>query len=116
MHTLEVRVGRRRLVKNNKCRYDTDMLIEFDPDKDAINRDKHGISLGDAASIDWDTAVTWPDVRFDYGEDRMSGLGYLGDRLYSVIFVDRGNFRRIISLRRANKREFEDYVRNLEKR
>jgi len=92
------------------------MLIEFDPAKDAINRAKHGISLGDAAVLDWDTAVTWPDTRIDYGEARMSGLGYLGERLYSVAFVDRGDIRRVISLRKANKREFKDYVRNLEKR
>jgi len=87
------------------------MLIEFDPAKDAANRDKHGLSLGEAARIDWDTAVTWPDTRIDYGEARMSGLGYLGDRLYSVIFVDRGNRRRIISLRKANKREEKTYAR-----
>jgi|GEM_PF-2496895 len=54
------------------------MKIEFDPTKDAINRDKHGISLGEAARIDWDNAVTWPDLRFDYGEDRMRSLGYIG--------------------------------------
>jgi len=87
------------------------MLIEFDPAKDAVNRDKHGMSLGDAARIDWDTAVTWQDTRIDYGEARMSGLGYLGERLYSVIFVDRGDIRRVISLRKANKREERTYAR-----
>jgi len=92
------------------------MQIEFDPAKDAINRDKHGISLGEAARIDWKAAVVWPDDRFDYGEDRMRGLGYIGERLYYVAFVDRADVRRIISFRKANKREFNDYVRHLEKR
>jgi len=92
------------------------MLIEFDPAKDAVNRDKHGISLGEAARIDWDNAVTWPDRRFDYGEARMSGLGYIGERLHYVAFVDRGQVRRVISFRKANTREFNDYVRYLEKR
>ncbi|KXU39017.1 hypothetical protein AXE65_10785 [Ventosimonas gracilis] len=87
------------------------MKIEFDPAKDAINRNKHGISLGEAARIDWDNVVAWPDRRFDYGEDRISGLGYLGDRLYAVIFVDRGDIRRVISLRKANKREEKTYAR-----
>jgi len=73
------------------------MLIECDPAKDAVNRDKHGISLGEAARIDWDNAVTWPDRRVDYGEDRMRGLGYIGERLYFVAFVDRGQVRRVIS-------------------
>jgi len=86
------------------------MLIEFDPVKDAVNRDKHGISLGDAAMLDWDTAVTWPDTRIDYGETRMCGLGYIGLRLYSVVFVDRGDIRRIVSLRKANPREYRKYA------
>ncbi|KXU34233.1 hypothetical protein AXE65_07450 [Ventosimonas gracilis] len=92
------------------------MKIEFDPTKDAINRDKHGISLGEATRIDWDNAVTWPDLRFDYGEDRMRGLGYIGERLYHVAFVDRGQVRRVISFRKANTRELNDYVRYFEKR
>jgi len=86
------------------------MLIEFDPVKDAVNRDKHVISLGEAARIDWGTAVTWPDDRFDYGETRMCGLGYIGLRLYSVVFVDRGDIRRIVSLRKANPREYRKYA------
>jgi len=87
------------------------MLIEFDPAKDAVNRNKHGISLGEAARIEWDSAVTWPDRRFDYSEDRMCGLGYIGVRLYYVAFVDRGQIRRVISLRKANKREERTYAR-----
>jgi len=87
------------------------MLIEFDPAKDAVNRSKHGISLGEAARIEWDSAVTWPDRRFDYDEDRMCGLGYIGVRLYYVAFIDRGQIRRVISLRKANKREERTYAR-----
>jgi len=92
------------------------MLIEFDPAKDAINRRKHGISLGDAALVDWDDALIWADDRVDYGEMRMCALGHIGTRLYFVAFVDRGQVRRVISFRKANKREFNDYVRDLEKR
>lgn len=46
------------------------MEIEFDPDKDAINRRKHGLSLADAALIDLDRAAIVEDRRFDYGERR----------------------------------------------
>jgi len=87
------------------------MLIEFDPTKDVINCAKHGISLSDAASVDWETAAVWPDTRFDYGEARMSALGYIGTRLYAVTFVDRGAIRRVINLRKANKREEKRYAR-----
>jgi len=92
------------------------MLIEFDPDKDAANRIKHGLSLGDAVLVHWDDALIWQDDRMDYGEMRMCALGYAGERLYFLAFVDRRQARRIISLRKANKREFNDYVRYLEKR
>jgi len=92
------------------------MEYEFDPVKDAINRDKHGVSLGAAAMLDWEAAVIRPDIRFDYGEERKIALGCIEDRLYCTIFVDREEVRRIISLRKANSREFRDYVRNLEER
>jgi len=86
------------------------MHIEYDPDKDAINRDKHGISLADAVHFNWGTAFFWADDRFDYGEVRMCALGYVRSRLHFVVFVNRGQVRRIISLRRANPREEKRYA------
>jgi len=44
--------------------------IEFDLDKDRINREKHGISLSEAARIDIDAAFIVPDRRRAYGETR----------------------------------------------
>jgi uncharacterized DUF497 family protein len=80
--------------------------IVFDLDKETKNLEKHsGISLADARALDWESAVAWPDLRKDYGEDRMIALGYIGNRLFNVVFVDRDGVRRIISLRKANKRE-----------
>jgi uncharacterized DUF497 family protein len=86
------------------------MKITFDPAKDAINQEKHGVSLSDGARLEWDTALLWPDTRKDYGEDRVSGLVLIGTRLYCVVFTDRGEMRRIISLRKANDREVRSYV------
>jgi len=37
--------------------------IAFDPDKDVINRQKHGLSLADAERMDFDTAIYAPDDR-----------------------------------------------------
>jgi uncharacterized DUF497 family protein len=39
--------------------------IEFDPAKDWINREKHGISLAVAAEIDLDSAIVIEDRRID---------------------------------------------------
>lgn len=87
------------------------MNITFDVAKDALNTSKHGVTLALAADFEWPSAVTWPDVRRDYGEPRQAGLGYIGDRLFAVVFVDRDGQRRIISLRKANQREEVIYAK-----
>ena len=84
--------------------------ITFDPAKDAANLAKHGVSLALAANIEWDGALVWRDERRAYGEVRMAGIGYIGLRLYYVVFVDRAGRRRIVSLRRANSREIKRYA------
>jgi uncharacterized DUF497 family protein len=88
------------------------MRIEFDPTKDVSNQLKHGVSLAMAAELDWDAAWVWVDKRVDYNEMRMIALAPKTDILYCVAFVDRGDVRRIISLRRANRREVKHYVEN----
>jgi uncharacterized DUF497 family protein len=55
------------------------MQITYDPAKDAVTQAKHGLSLAAAARIDWASAVTWADTRMDYKEDRMRGLGLIGN-------------------------------------
>jgi uncharacterized DUF497 family protein len=86
------------------------MQIEFDPNKDAGNQSKHGVSLALAVVLDWEAALVWMDDRFEYGEARMIALAPKTGILYCVAFVDRGEARRIISLRRANRREVKHYV------
>ncbi len=85
------------------------MAIRFDPKKDAINKRKHGISLARAEEIDFDLATFMVDDREDYGELRLQAVGFLGARLYSLIFVDEGDDVRAISLRKANTREEKCY-------
>jgi uncharacterized DUF497 family protein len=89
------------------------MQFEFDPAKDAGNWAKHGVSLAMAVELDWDAALVWVDSRFVYGETRMIALAPKTQILYYVAFVDRGEVRRIISLRRANRREVKRYVETL---
>ncbi|GGY12809.1 BrnT family toxin [Massilia dura] len=86
------------------------MNITFDPNKDRVNQSKHGVSLAEAERIEWDEAVDWEDDRHDYNEERRCALGPIGDRIYYVVYVDRAEGRRIISLRKANKREVLNYV------
>ena len=88
------------------------MHIEFDPVKDASNQAKHGVSLGMADELDWESALVWVDDRFEYNEVRMIALAPQTETLYCVAFVDRAPVRRIISLRRANRREVKHYGDN----
>ena len=88
------------------------MRIEFDPAKDASNLEKHGLSLALAAGRDWDVSLVWIDERYEYGELRMIALAPDTGILYYVAFVDRGETRRIISLRKANRREVKHYVQS----
>ena len=85
--------------------------IEFDPDKDATNRAKHGVSLQAAASFDWATALEREDDRFDYGEVRFVAIGLIDTRLYVMIFTEGSDDDsvRIISLRPAEKHEVRFY-------
>ena len=88
------------------------MNVTFDLAKDAANVAKHGVALSEAVSLDWDAAYTWLDNRRDYGEHRMVGLVPMRERLFYVVFLDRGETRRIVSLRKANGREVSRYVAN----
>lgn len=86
------------------------MQIAYDPAKDAANIAKHGVSLALAAQLEWDTLWDKADERHDYGEVRHIGYAILGQRLFCVVFTDRGEQRRIISLRKANPREVRNYA------
>jgi uncharacterized protein len=90
------------------------MRIEFDPAKDGSNQEKHGLSLALASALCWDDALVWIDDRFAYGEIRIIALAPDAGILYYVAFVDRDDVRRIISLRKANRREVKHYVQSFQ--
>ncbi len=88
------------------------MRFAFDPDKDARNRRKHGLSLARAADLLWEKAVTKPDARQDYGEERFLAFAPMEDgRLHTVCYTWRQGLCRVISLRKANRREERHYAR-----
>jgi uncharacterized DUF497 family protein len=86
------------------------MDIEFDPEKDALNKARHGgIGLAAAREFDMDTALVALDDRQDYGEDRWSAVGFIGADLHVLIFTERHGRIRPISLRKAEKSEARNY-------
>lgn len=90
---------------SNKRSYNKSISISYDAAKNNANLRKHGVPLSAAVAMDWDDALSWPDERKNYGEARMCALASIDDRLYYVVYVDRGETRRVISLRKANSRE-----------
>ncbi|MBI2585907.1 MAG: BrnT family toxin [Rhodospirillales bacterium] len=85
------------------------MAIEFDSAKDARNLAKHGISLARAAELFEQPFREIEDLRADYGERRFIAYGLIEERLFACVYVWRGGRRRIVSLRKANRRETDAY-------
>ena len=83
--------------------------MDKDPQKEDRNIAERGLSLELAEQLDWTTALIWEDQRKDYGEHRYCVLGLIEDRLHSVVFTPRNGKPRVISLRKANKREVNRY-------
>ncbi len=85
------------------------MKTEFDPEKSRKNAVERGLPFELTAGLDWSAARIRRDRRRDYGEERFIALAPDAKRLYVVCYCMRGDARRIISFRRANKREERAY-------
>ena len=81
------------------------MEITYDIAKKRANAEKHGVSFDLVSDFDFDTAVITVDDRRDYGETRLKAMGYVGDRLHALVFTKTTGGIRVISFRKANKRE-----------
>ncbi|WP_225767359.1 BrnT family toxin [Inquilinus sp. Marseille-Q2685] len=86
------------------------MDIDFDPVKNAANIARRGLDFADAALM-WreGPVVEIEDDRSDYGELRMIAVGRVRGRVCVAVYTDRGPVRRIISFRKANRREINAY-------
>jgi hypothetical protein len=84
--------------------------IAFDPDKDARNIAKHGVSLALASSLEWDLMICREDDREDYGEVRLACYAPIGAKVYAVVLCQTDDVYRIISLRPADPKEVRYYA------
>ena len=61
--------------------------------------------------MDLETAVIIEDARTDYGERRLRFVGSIDRRLHVAVITYRGETVRVISLRRAHRREERKYAK-----
>jgi uncharacterized protein len=86
------------------------MEFEWDEVKAAANFQKHGVSFAKAVSVfDDENRVIIEDIRYQYDEPRFSVYGLIQGRLHVVVFSNRIDALRLISARKANKRELKKH-------
>jgi len=84
--------------------------FEWDEAKRKANIAEHGIDFRDVPEMFTSLMLVAPDARKDHGETRKIGFGIIRGRLMAVAFTEREpNSIRIISARKANKREEAHY-------
>ena len=87
------------------------MLFEWDETKRQANLAKHLIDFADAVKVF--EGPVFEKVQRRHGENRVLAVGLLEDVEIVVIYATRGKYHRIISARRANRNERQDYANQL---
>ena len=84
------------------------MDFEWDETKRAINLQRHGLDLMDAAPLfDGRTVYTYPSPR--HSEQRFVTVGLLANKSFAVVWTGRASSIRLISFRRARDAEERKY-------
>jgi len=88
--------------------YNINMKFEWDDDKNSSNKTKHGIDFETAKELWLDENRL--EIRVPYPiEDRWIVIGKLQRKIWTAICTIRSESVRIISVRRARKKEEELY-------
>ena len=86
------------------------MEFEWDENKNKSNQDKHRIDFNDAKDVFKDeNSKATKDIRKDYGESRWKIIGKIYGSIISVIYTIRDKAVRIISARKASRKERDEY-------
>jgi uncharacterized protein len=87
---------------------------KWDEAKNRSNFAKQGLDFANAEQVLTGPYVTFVDDRFDYGEKRLFTLGLLAGRVVVIAHAPHGdNKTRVISMRKANRREQKIYQKRL---
>lgn len=88
------------------------MKFEWDPDKSDKNKEKHGISFDEAKSLWNDPNGITLKANTSDGEIRLMLIAGTDGKVWAAIFTERDESTRIISVRRARKKEKRLYEEN----
>jgi uncharacterized DUF497 family protein len=91
------------------------MVIEWDEDKRALTLRERGLDFAKAAKIFEGKTLTFEDDRQDYGEVRYATVGRLGRTIVFMVWTQRGEARRIISMRKCDVEEREIYYAEVDR-
>ncbi|MEW5685050.1 MAG: BrnT family toxin [Pseudomonadota bacterium] len=91
------------------------MRITYDPQKRAITLAERGLDFEDTPRVFAGPTLEAPGNRRDYGEVRWQTVGWLNDRLVMVIWTERDDARRIISMRYIHAEDQDRYLVSLDR-
>jgi uncharacterized DUF497 family protein len=89
------------------------MKLEYDEEKRALTLEHRGLDFAHAVNVFDSPTFTLVDDRKDYGEIRYLTLGTLDAKVVAVVWTQRGEAHRIISMRECHAKErkrYEEYV------
>ena len=89
------------------------MRFIWDEAKRKSNLSKHGYDFADAKNVFQSPIVLAEDARTDYGEQRMLALGLLDTVVVLVVHVESDDTIRVISMRKANRHETNNYFEKI---
>ena len=88
------------------------MRFQFDPTKAKSNLKKHKVSFADAEGVFYDPLAIHSEDPYSAGEERWIAVGMgSASEILVVVYTFRGDEIRLISVRRATRREMKEYER-----
>jgi uncharacterized protein len=118
MRTMRVQrlAAPQRALRNYKVplQWEGGVIFEWNEQKRRANRRKHGLDFADCARFFAGPIATAADDRFAYRELRLRAVGVLYRRVVVVVYTEADDIIRIISMRKATRREEAQYFKRLQ--
>lgn len=89
------------------------MQFSWDEEKRHKTLNERGLDFADCSRVFEGPTLEFRDDRKDYGEDRYVCYGFLNEIIVAVVYTERPDTTRIISMRKANEHERNELFRHL---